>query len=187
MKTLRFEVEDNLLTEIRKIFPNSTTPAEHLAYLALKEWVEWLKGAERPTKISEQNIQRFMSIYSEILPGEVPDAETLYNEFNIPLGQSRYIIQSISYKRTGVLNQLALQDILDSINKEIGSSDPISVIRIKRISEKILREIINELSLNDENIPAPSVSKDLGKYLEFKLRTHDLSAIKNVVQSKISG
>jgi hypothetical protein len=186
VQTLEFELEDDLLNDLRKVFPNSNAPEKRLAYLAFKEWVEWLKGAERPTKISEQNIQRIMSIYSEILSGEVPDAETLYNEFNIPLGQARYITQAISYKSTGALHGLALQDILRAVNENIDKDEDISVIRIKRSSEKLLREIINKLSLNDDTIPPLSVSKDLGKYLDLKLRNYDLPAIKKVIEGKLA-
>ena len=145
-----------------------------------------LKGSERPTKISEQNIQRFISIYGEILQDEVPDMEVLYNEFNIPLGQARYITQAISYKQTGTFHVIALKHILKSVNEKIGNSEPISIIRIKKTSERVLREIINELSYSDDSIPTPSVAKDLGKYVDYKLRTHDLQAIKDSVTRKLA-
>ena len=121
MTTLQVEVEDGLVHDAKRLFPHVTDVEAKVAAIAFQEWVGWLRGSERPMTISEQNIQRIISIYSEILKGEKPDTGTLYNKFNFPLGQSRYIIQAISYREAGLLYRMALEDIRAAIEAKMVS------------------------------------------------------------------
>ena len=50
MKTLKIEVEDSLIEDIKELFPKSTDPVEALANLALNEWFRCLKVANGPQK-----------------------------------------------------------------------------------------------------------------------------------------
>lgn len=187
MPTIQIEVEDDLLRDLKNLFPQNESATNKLASLAFQEWVTWLKGLSRPTTISEQNIQRFIDIYSKITPGEVPDVETLYNKFNIPLGQARYITQAISYKKAGLIYSLTLKEILDSFDN--GKVDQISnsiTIKIHKTSEKALREIIYGLAYQDESIPTPLPLKELGKFVYYNIRNIDVDKIKQKLKEKSS-
>jgi hypothetical protein len=186
MPILQIEVNDNLIQDLKKFFPRNEKAAAEFASLAVQEWIAWLSGISRPTKISEQNIQRFIDIYSQIITGEMPDAGDLYNKFNIPLGQARYIIQAISYKRAGSLYALALKDVLASFDK--GSVDPklnTVTIRILKTSENILKEIIFDMAYENEKIPTPQPQKELGKFVYYALRINDIESIKNKLKEKL--
>ena len=62
MKTLQIQVDDGLLQDIARLFPQTEEAANKLAALAIQEWVGWLKGTSRPMTISEQNIHRIIGI-----------------------------------------------------------------------------------------------------------------------------
>lgn len=186
MAILQIEVDDNLIQNLKKFFPRNEKAAAEFASLAVQEWIAWLSGISRPTKISEQNIQRFIDIYSKIIIGEMPDVGNLYNEFNIPLGQARYIIQAISYKRAGLLYAMSLKEVLASFDKgKVDTRLNTVTIRILKTSENILKEIVFDMAYENETIPTPQPQKELGKFVYYTLRINDVENIKNKLKEKL--
>lgn len=195
MPTLEIEVEEGLAEQAEKLFPDATNPAGKLARLALREWVAWLRGELRPMTISEQNIERIIGIYGEVLVGDVPDASTLYNEFNIPLGQARYLVQAISYRRAGLLYSLALQGVGDGIDgamverAQLPESDRDAqtaiTIRIPRVWEKTLEDVVLELCYEDDSVPRPEPCDRVGKYSFYTLRVRDVDSIRQSIDNRL--
>ena len=87
--------------------------AGQLAQLALKEWLDWLKGARRYGGETDQSIERVISIFTHVFPEAEPDVGFLYNKFNIPYGRARYIVQAIVNRQLSGLNARALQRLVN--------------------------------------------------------------------------
>lgn len=120
------------------------------------------------------------------MPEKMPDVETLYNDFNIPLGQARYIIQAISYKRAGPLYLNAVGEILNSFDTgNVDKKCNTITIKILKSSENILKEIIFGIAYKNESIPAPQPQKEFGKFVYYPIRINDIESIKNKLQDRL--
>ena len=189
MRVLSIEADENLIEDIQQLFPNIKNAADKLAALAFREWVRWLNSSARPMTISDQNIQRIIDLYSEIVENEIPDVRTLYNEFNFPLGQARYLIQAISYRRGGQLYHMALKEIYNAIKEEtkvLPDDKPEKTITIKilRTSEQALLDAVLDLIYEDKDVPRPERTTAVGKYVWYKLRTKDAKKIKKNLEKR---
>jgi hypothetical protein len=195
MRDIQVSVDDSLMNDIARLFPGAEDAASSLAALALREWVGWLVGTSRPMTISEQSIERIVDIYGTILTDEVPDASALYNQFSIPLGQARYIVQAISYKQAGALYRRALKDIEQAVDDRMAEREKLSKserdaqtdikIRILESSEKTLKELVLRLCYGDGAVPAPKRASTLGRYVYYSLRVKDVPAIQKVIGEKL--
>lgn len=194
-KRIEIELDENLLDDVTRCFPTTPEATAKLAELAITEWVGWLNGSARPTTLSQQNTERVLRIYSDIMGGTTPDARTLHSNFKLPLGQARYIVQSIAYQQAGPLYQRALEEISAAITSEMAKRDGLPSaereaqrdinIRILATSESALTDVILELCYADDSVYRPKRDDQLGKYVYFVLRVRDVPAIQQAIEQRL--
>ena len=196
MAELTIEVPDRLVYALARMFPEHANPASKLAALAFSEYAEWLTGESRPTNISELSIRRISEIFAEVLPDQIPDTSILVNEFGIPLGRARFILQAIGYQQTGEIRRRTLRNIREALDaervrleampeEERGSLEEAPEITIANQAEALFRDIAFELCRDDASAPEPRRSRNLGTHVCYSVRQQDIGRLLNKVDRLI--
>lgn len=194
MATFALSAEDQEFLQRVFVGQNIDLIAGQLAQLALKEWLDWLRGARRYGSETDQSIERVISIFTHIFPEAEPDVGFLYNKFNIPYGRARYIVQAIVNRQLSSLNARALQRLVRVLEAEMAelqkmeAADRRILEEVRFIvdprAEKLLTIILDQMPL--EVRPVSSFRRQptyLPNTREFSISPRDLENVINAVKS----
>jgi hypothetical protein len=179
------------------MFPDEPDAAAKIAALAFTEYGQWLTGENRPANLSEQSIRGISLIFSEILPNQIPDTSILVNNFGIPLGRARFILQAIGYQHTGEIRRRVLQNIRDALDGERRKLEDLpeeqwndsgieTEITIASQADSLFRELAYELCREDSAAPEPRRARNLGTQVTYPVRPGDIRTLLNKIDDRIA-
>lgn len=131
--------------------------------LGYQHFYEWLSSNKRYRTLTEQYIEWLEDIYTHLLPEEEPPSYSrMYNRFNIPYGQSGYMIRVLNERELPHIRRRALEELKESLEnvvpgakKAIQQKRPEQPFRISLSlqASRELRNITNLLyRINDETL-----------------------------------
>lgn len=194
MVRIQVEIPDELVEEIEAIFPQQREAARTLASIAVEEYVQWLTGERRPSKVTDINIQRITQIYERILHDDSPDVSTLVRRFNLPLGQARYLVQAMNYQDSRALRQRGLRRLVTSLrNQQIDVPDgtprgvqPV-LLRIPTSSAALFEEVNRDLCLAHDDMELVARGRNLGSVIEFRVDALDVDRLLSSATTLLEG
>lgn len=170
--------------------------ASSVAELAFQEWIAWLSGSDRPLTITEQNTRRVLALYSTMYPNDIPNAESLYNNFRLPLGQARYIAQAISYQRGSHMHGLALENVLRAIHEAVAkwlarpeaeqAAQTRLIVKFPQSCDKVYVEAIGPLVL-DNNVRRPQKEDLQFGYVQYPIETVEWKLVASALLRRLEG
>jgi hypothetical protein len=149
MPKIEIEIRKDIWDQLKNVVPEDAIPK--LAAAALQEWAGWLGGTSRPTTITELEIARIFEIYDTALQDEFPSVDHLGQQFSMPMGRARYIVQSLEYRRGRFMQQRQIRAISHALEDGQWSQDRKNcVITIDRSSQTFIDRIIGDLHANSK-------------------------------------
>ena len=141
--------------------------------LGYQHFYEWLSSNKRYRTLTEQYIEWLEDIYTQLLPeDEPPSYSRLYNRFNIPYGQSGYMIRVLNERELPHIRRRALEELKEALVEVVADAE--KAIRKKRPDQlfritlslqasRDLRNITNMLFRINEETLLPERSSTYGE------------------------
>lgn len=101
-------ISNDIWNVAKKFVPEGAEPQERLPGLvvaAFEEWVRWMEGSSRPTSVSELETERVYELYRHLFIERVPSADHLGDVLALPLGRTRYLMQTLDYRHGRMLRE----------------------------------------------------------------------------------
>lgn len=179
MPELRIEISEEMAASIAAAFPENADAPEALAQIALAELVGWMTGDRRPAKLTDQNIARVAAIYEHLLLDDVPDVQTLVRRFNLPVGQARYIVQSLNYQSPQSMRSRSVRLLVSALEAQIdtdaepGGRGQAMVLRIPAAAAATFEMLNRDLCQVHDDLELSSKHRDLGSVVEYRIDAYD--------------
>lgn len=142
--------------DLLRTFPEQEAIPE-LALAALREWARWFAGTSRPATIAELEIGRIFDIYHSVLKEVSPSVDSLGQQFNMPMGRARYIVQSLEYRHRPFMRTRQIQAISLALEKCTLSDDKKTRIAVfDRGAQPLIDQILNELEADAQITSRPT-------------------------------
>lgn len=158
MQEVTVYIPENTWKAAKEFVPEGKEPQERLSDLisaAFEEWVRWMDGSSRPTSVSEQETERVYELYSRLFLEEVPSANHLGEVLALPLGRTRYLMQTLDYRHGRMLRErqreriLAALDEPENIEGEEGQCFVLIDVGCRSLFERVVQYLHNENKMGD--------------------------------------
>ncbi len=158
MEEKKLEATINIPVELHKQISNryGKDSLSDFATAAMQELIDWMNAEKRPTSLSEIESNRIFTIYSSILKDLLPTADEIGQSFNLPMGRSRYIVQSLNYQHPDFMRFRRIRAIIVAFEKEEASKAKLPAAIIPKECVEYLTAIMTELQLEGKVVSMPS-------------------------------
>ena len=194
MKTIQFEVSDNLYQKLLEVFYflDDLEPHEKVnkfSNFAFEVTCDWILGEKRFRSLTEQQIAWIEKLYIDIIPPtEKPSYDRLYNEFHLSAGQAQYIARVLTDKKLTQWRKVALTELnieLESKKEDAElliqnneGNEPIT-ITIDKLAATELKRITDALWKNNKELLLPSHRPGYGEIKNIDIPAQTLIIILN--------
>jgi len=94
--------------------------------LAIDLFCDCIAGKARYRSLTELNIEVVQRIYEQMLDGECPSADRLFNGFNLPPGQAAYIARVLVEKAVPRWRKIGLVELRSRLDEQVEEKKSIS-------------------------------------------------------------
>jgi hypothetical protein len=192
--TVSVALSDSDLTELQRSFPRAVPAevAQTLVQLAAQEWLSWISGRARPGSMSDLEMERIISMFTQISPGEEISASTLFNRLNLPYGRSQYLARAIAERQIRELNAGAASELASALSTKLAEYNGLPKEKrqvqkehrfdVSQRAGRLLSIVTAEMAPDTRPRSYERVQNPMAGRYSFKLNPQDLEPVLKQVQ-----
>jgi hypothetical protein len=191
---ITLDIPDELLAALSAAFPEGKPEdvAKHFSEVALRHFAAWITGNRRYRSLTEQYIDWVEDLYTTLMPStDPPNADRLYNRFNISYGNAQYISRVLSNKRLVHWRKKAFEELADAIEslvpealRRVKARDEHApmVLRTTRLPALELAHSCDEICARDREFELPRSKRALGEQRVYEIEAKSIVDIDNYLK-----
>jgi hypothetical protein len=189
-KKVTISIDEDVFKTLGSRFPdlaNKQTVVEALARLALLEWDSWFAARLRPKTVSGLAQERMQMIFqdSDLYAGKRLTRGVLFNQFNLPYGESAYLERVFAERDQPGLTEAAVGKIVEDLDKQITAwqkdknhkDDQSFTIEVNKLGQRLLQAIMQQAKEGGSSITTNENSSAVHGYYDYTFTKDDAQTV----------